>query len=56
MSKHKNNKVRRLTEAQYNEYIANLKDNAALYNADGSKLVPPEIDIHDGDDKNDKSK
>ncbi len=50
MSKHKN-KVKKLTEAQYNEYIANLKDNAALYNADGSKCVPPDIDIHDGDDE-----
>ena len=43
MSKSKK-KVRKLTDEQYNEYIATLKDAAALYNADGSILVPEQID------------
>ena len=43
MSKSKK-KVRKLTDEQYNEYIATLKNNAALYSADGSMFVPPEID------------
>lgn len=53
MSKNKN-KVKKLTEAQYNEYIANLRMDAALYKADGSRCVPPEIDIRDGDNENEK--
>ena len=44
MSK-KKRKVPRLTEEQYNAYIATLKENAALYNADGKLLVPSEIDV-----------
>ncbi len=43
MSKSKN-KVRKLTDEQYNEYIATLKDDPALYNADGSVFVPEQID------------
>lgn len=43
MSKSKK-KVRKLTDEQYNAYIAALKDDAALYNADGSILVPEQID------------
>ncbi len=36
-------KVRKLTDAQYNAYIAALQYNAASYNADGSRAVPDEI-------------
>ena len=43
MSKPKK-KIRKLTDEQYNEYIATLKNNAALYSAGGSMFVPPEID------------
>ncbi len=50
MSKSKN-KVRKLTDEQYNEYIAALRVDAALYNADGSQFVPPEIDVREQDDK-----
>ena len=50
MSKPKK-KIRKLTDEQYNEYIATLKNNAALYSADGSMFVPPEIDKHKATDK-----
>lgn len=43
MSKNKK-KIRKLTNEQYNEYIATLKSDAALYSADGSMVIPPEID------------
>ncbi len=43
----KKRKVRKLTDEQYNAYIASLKYDAASYNADGSRVVPPEFD---GDD------
>lgn len=43
MSKCKN-KVRKLTDEQYNAYISTLKENAAIYNADGSTFVPKEYD------------
>ncbi len=36
-------KIRKLTDAQYNAYIAALQYNAASYNADGSRAVPDEI-------------
>lgn len=36
-------KMRRLTQAQYEEYIAALKDDAALYESDGKLFVPDEI-------------
>ena len=42
MSKCKN-KVRKLTDEQYNEYIAVLRNDAALYMADGRQFVPDEI-------------
>ncbi len=44
MSK-KKRKVPRLTDEQYNEYIATLKEDPALYSADGKLVVPPEIDV-----------
>ena len=50
MSK-KKRKVPRLTEEQYNAYIATLKENAALYDADGKLLIPPEIDLRKPDRK-----
>lgn len=37
-------KIRKLNDAQYNEYIAVLCSDAALYNADGEMFVPEEID------------
>lgn len=50
MSKPKK-KIRKLTDEQYDEYIATLKNNAALYSADGSVFVPPEIDKPKPNDK-----
>ncbi len=43
MSKNKK-KIKKLTDEQYNEYIATLKYDAALFNADGSMVVPEEIE------------
>lgn len=48
MSKKK--KIRKLTDEQYNEYIAILKSDAALYSADGNPFVPSEIDKEKNDD------
>jgi hypothetical protein len=46
MSKSKNKqKVKRLTDEQYNAYISTLKEDPAFYNADGSQFVPSEIDV-----------
>ena len=42
MSKGKN-KVRKLADEQYNEYIAVLRNDASLYMADGRQFVPDEI-------------
>ena len=39
----KKKKVAKLTEEQYNAYIASLKDTAALFNADGEMFVPDSI-------------
>ena len=50
MSKNKK-KIRKLTDEQYNEYIAGLKDTAALFSADGSMLVPEPFDKPDKDNK-----
>ncbi len=52
MSKSKN-KVRRLTDEQYNAYIASLKYDAASYNADGTRFVPEEIDVRKNENKPD---
>ncbi|MDE7076911.1 MAG: hypothetical protein K2O62_06280 [Clostridia bacterium] len=50
MSKPKK-KIRKLTDEQYNEYIATLKNDAALYSADGSVFVPPEYKPEKNDKK-----
>lgn len=50
MSRNKK-KIRKLTDEQYNEYIAGLKDTAALFSADGSMLVPDEFDKSEQEDK-----
>ena len=39
----KKKKIAKLTEQQYFDYIMGLKDNAALFNADGEILVPDEF-------------
>ena len=39
----KKKKIAKLTDQQYFEYIMSLKDDAALFNADGEMLVPDEI-------------
>lgn len=44
------NKVRKLTDEQYNAYITSLKYDAASYNADGSRVVPDELADEDGGD------
>jgi hypothetical protein len=38
----KKNKIRKLTDEQYNAYIATLKDDPALYSPKG-EFVPDEI-------------
>ena len=43
----KKSKVKKLTDEQYNAYITSLKYDAASYNADGSRVVPDELDVHD---------
>lgn len=48
MSK-KKRKVRKLTDEQYNEYIAVLRDEGALYCKDGKEFVPPEIDVRESE-------
>jgi len=50
MSK-KGRKVPKLTDEQYNEYIAALRNDAALYKADGEEFVPPEIDVREPEKK-----
>lgn len=51
MAKNKK-KIRKLTDEQYNEYIAGLKDNtAALFSADGRMLIPDEFDKPNKEDK-----
>lgn len=50
MSKNKK-KIRKLTDEQYNEYIAGLKDTAPLFSADGSMLVPDVFERRDDNDK-----
>ncbi len=42
MSKSKH-KVRRITDEQYNEYIAVLRREPALYMANGREFIPDEI-------------
>lgn len=42
MSKNKK-KIKKLTDEQYNEYIAGLKNTAALFSADGAMLVPDQF-------------
>lgn len=44
-------KIRKLTDEQYNEYIATLKSDAALYGADGNYFVPRDIDKPDAEKK-----
>ncbi len=44
MSK-KKRKIPKLTDEQYNEYIAVLRDDASLYMPNGKEFVPPEIDV-----------
>ncbi len=36
-------RIKNLSDAEYAEYIATLKDDASLYNADGSLAVPNNI-------------
>lgn len=50
MSK-KKSKVPKLTDEQYNAYIATLKEDASLYMANGDTYVPPEIDERKSEDK-----
>ncbi|MGN0823951.1 MAG: hypothetical protein ACI4MB_02645 [Candidatus Coproplasma sp.] len=52
MSTHKT-KIRKLSEEQYNEYVAALRDDAALYNPDGTLFVPEKtFDTNDDDNDN----
>ena len=49
----KKKKIVKLNDRQYYEYIMSLKDDAALFNADGEMLVPEEIKKDENGDKND---
>lgn len=40
-------KMRKLNDEQYFKYIMSLKDDAALYNADGEMFVPDELKRED---------
>lgn len=45
------NKIPKLSEQQYNEYVATLQSDAALYNADGTIFVPEKtFDTNDSDE------
>lgn len=51
-------KIAKLTDKQYAEYIMSLKDDAALYSADGEMFVPENIDAgkgHELDGNNEES-
>lgn len=37
-------KIVKLNDEQYYKYIMSLKNDAALYNADGEMFIPDEID------------
>ncbi len=50
MSKNKK-KIRKLSAEQYNQYIASLKNPAALFSADGKMLVPSEYKSEENDKK-----
>lgn len=43
----KKNKIARLTEEQYYAYIAGLKDDAALFDANGDMIVPAPFNSDD---------
>lgn len=47
----KKRKIPKLTEEQYNAYIAILKEDPSLYSADGKLVIPPEIDVRRSDKK-----
>lgn len=49
MSKKK--KIPKLTDEQYYEYIMGLRDNAALFNADGEVLVPEPFTKENNEEK-----
>ncbi len=36
-------KIAKLSDEQYRKYIMSLKDDAALYNADGEMQIPDEL-------------
>lgn len=50
MSKNKK-KIKKLSAEQYNEYIAALKNDAALFCANGEMLVPSEYKPEENDKK-----
>lgn len=43
----KKNKIARLTEEQYYAYIAGLKNDAALFDANGDMIVPAPFNSDD---------
>ncbi|MGN0818748.1 MAG: hypothetical protein ACI4L9_07240 [Candidatus Coproplasma sp.] len=44
-------KVPVLTDEQFNAYIMSLKTDAASYNADGSRVIPDELNPNSCDGK-----
>lgn len=45
----KKKKIVKLTDEQYVKYIMSLKDDAALYNADGEMFTPDSVTNYDED-------
>ena len=48
----KNKKIVKLNDEQYFKYIMSLKDDAALYNADGEMFVPDELKKEESEKEN----
>lgn len=49
----KKNKIAKLTDEQYMKYIMSLKDDAALYGADGEMYVPDGINPYKNENSDD---
>lgn len=47
----KKNKIKKLTDEQYLTYIAGLKSDAAMFDADGDMLVPDVFSREENEDK-----
>lgn len=50
MGRSKGKKILKLTDEEYNAYIMSLKDEAALYGADGEMFIPEALKPNDNDE------